>query len=261
MTAANAWLDPLRRALDGAGTEVPFFFRDDDVGWADERLWELLDQFAAFGTPIDLAVIPAEVTAPLVRQLQVRAEAGERLGFHQHGWSHRNHEPEGRKWEFGSSRTRAQQAADLRSGRLVMDEWFGPAAAPIFVPPWNRCTATTAELLVSMSYGALSRDRTATPVQVAGLRELPVSVDWHAKRHGVRVDARARGELLASALDAAPVGVMLHHEVLSPQDLHEVVELVGLLSVHPAAVVRPMGELIGWAPSPSRRHATVSSTA
>ena len=40
---------------------VPVFFRDDDAGWDDTRLFELLDRFAACSLPVDLAVIPMEL--------------------------------------------------------------------------------------------------------------------------------------------------------------------------------------------------------
>jgi len=61
----TAWLDPLRMQLDACACPVRFFFRDDDVGWDDERLWALLDRFARGATPVDLAVIPAMLTGSL----------------------------------------------------------------------------------------------------------------------------------------------------------------------------------------------------
>ena len=46
---ARDWLDPLRRALDASPAPATFFFRDDDVGWSDDRLFSLLDLFARKG--------------------------------------------------------------------------------------------------------------------------------------------------------------------------------------------------------------------
>ena len=37
------WLDPLRAALDDTPRPVDFFFRDDDAGWDDERLFAMLE--------------------------------------------------------------------------------------------------------------------------------------------------------------------------------------------------------------------------
>ena len=65
VTGMSDWLDPVRAALDAASDPVPFFFRDDDAGWENELLWELLDRFEARQVHIDLAVIPAELDAEL----------------------------------------------------------------------------------------------------------------------------------------------------------------------------------------------------
>ena len=54
-----SWLDPVRQALDEGPCTA--FFRDDDAGWGDERLWVLLDLFDRRSLPVDLAVIPAEL--------------------------------------------------------------------------------------------------------------------------------------------------------------------------------------------------------
>ncbi len=66
----NPWLNPLRRALDSATRSIDFFFRDDDVGWANDRLRLLLDSFDRFRVPLDLAVIPEALTIQLARELR-----------------------------------------------------------------------------------------------------------------------------------------------------------------------------------------------
>jgi hypothetical protein len=53
------WLDPVTAALDAAPAPVDVFFRDDDAGWATDRLLALLDRFAPHELPLDLAVIAA----------------------------------------------------------------------------------------------------------------------------------------------------------------------------------------------------------
>src|SRR3954467_1577014 len=83
-------------SLDRSEAPVDVFFRDDDAGWADERLLELIDRFAAHGLPLDLAVIPMELSAVLAERLAERP-----VGLHQHGYAHTNHQLEGRKCEFG----------------------------------------------------------------------------------------------------------------------------------------------------------------
>src|SRR5215216_1787878 len=101
---ATTWLRPVESALESVDV-AKFFFRDDDAGWGDERLLALLDVFEARGTWVDLAVIPRALDAGLAPELLAR----ERVGLHQHGLVHANHEPEGRrKCEFGPARSASQ---------------------------------------------------------------------------------------------------------------------------------------------------------
>ena len=242
------WLDPLRAHLDTRAGPVRFFFRDDDVGWADDRLWPLLERLGRVGSPVDLAVIPAVLNRPLVAHLRRRIErSAGRVGVHQHGWAHVNHEPEGRRCEFGASRSRADVTVDLQRGRAAMRMAFGAPAADVFVPPWNRCSGPTARALRDQGVRALSRDATAEPFDLAGLVEVPITVDWLAKgRDGRCATAEQRGErLAAAAAGTRPVGVMLHHAVLSDDDLDDVEELAMLLETHPRAVPCSMRELLG----------------
>src|SRR3954451_22796727 len=139
------WLDPVTAALDAAPAPVPVFFRDDDAGWADARLFDLLDRFAACSLPVDLAVIPMELDAALAEELAARP----RVGLHQHGLAHVNHEREGRKHEFGPSRDAAAQRADIAAGRARLTDLLGDRVDPIFTPPWNRCTAATGDCLAA----------------------------------------------------------------------------------------------------------------
>jgi hypothetical protein len=225
--------------------QVTFFFRD--VGWADDRLWALLDRFRLAAIPVDLAVIPALLTGPLISELRRRIEqSGGRIGVHQHGWAHVNHEPDGRRSEFGASRRAADVSADLRRGRATMQAAFGPGCADVFVPPWNRCSGDTARALRDDGVRALSRDATADPFDLAGLAEVPVTVDWLAKRRdGGPITAEQRGELLAKAsIEPRPVGVMLHHAVMTDDDLDDVEQLAGLLRTHPRVSPCSMLELL-----------------
>jgi hypothetical protein len=112
---------------------------------------------------------------------------------------------------------------------------FGDVPA-IFSPPWNRCAPWTGEVLRDLGFAVLSRDLSAGTAGVPGLAELPISVDWFAKRKKVPIDRTGRGELLAEmAGGSGPVGLMLHHQVMSAQDRTEVGELLALVDAHPQA--------------------------
>lgn len=231
----SAWLDGLRRALDAAASPVDFFFRDDDAGWCDERLFALLDLFERRRLPIDVAAIPSAMNAGLASELRARiAAAPERLAVHQHGFAHVNHEREGRKCEFGPSRTRELQRQEIETGRRILSEEHGLNVGDVFTPPWNRCTEATGEALLASGFRVLSRDATARPLGVAGLYELPVRVDWFAQRKGVRLRLEELGALTAEAASAhaSPVGVMFHHELMSDDELTRSDELLALLAAH-----------------------------
>jgi hypothetical protein len=231
----TAWLRPLRDVLDAAPEPVTLFFRDDDAGWRDDRLLELLDIFARREVPIDLAAIPLDMSPALAETLVARAGV-QPLGIHQHGYSHASHEVEGRRCEFGPSRPAAAQRADIADGRRRLSELLGPALLSIFTPPWNRCTAATGACLAELGIAVLSRDRTAEALELDGLRELPVQVDWFAKRKGVALDRAAVGEQLgARAGEPAPLGVMLHHAEMDTEDMTAMDELLELICAHERA--------------------------
>ncbi len=234
----SKWLNPVRRALDAASHPVVFFFRDDDTGWDDQRLFKLLDLFAHHDVPIDLAVIPQALTQGLARDLcgRIQAQPG-RLGINQHGFAHVNHEREGRKSEFGPSRPRALQRMDIESGRTRLAELLGSSVRPIFTPPWNRCTPTTGSCLVELGFHVLSRDYSAAQMWVPGLAELPVRIDWFARRRGVRLNLEAFGELIAQVVTASEpvVGVMFHHALMDTDELQGTGELLALLAAHQRA--------------------------
>jgi hypothetical protein len=230
------WLDPVQEALDAAPAPVDVFFRDDDAGWRDDRLLALLGVFDEHALPLDLAVIPDAVARDVAAEL--RGRAGTRLRLHQHGFAHRNHEPDGRKCEFGPSRPYADQRRDIEAGAERLATLLGDATEPIFTPPWNRCTEVTGRCLLELGFRTISRESRAAPLGLNGLRELPVRVDW------CRFTAPEAAERLAGALrDGGPVGVMFHHAVMDGADLAGAGELLALVAEHPRAVPRPMREL------------------
>jgi peptidoglycan/xylan/chitin deacetylase (PgdA/CDA1 family) len=226
----SAWLDPVRGALDETAAPVDVFFRDDDAGWRDDRLGALLDVFERRGVPVDVAAIPAAVGPRLARELLARGVA-----VHQHGWAHVDHEPTGRKCEFGPSRPRAEQLADIAAGAARLRDVAEPLLVPIFTPPWNRCTSATAECLAQLGLACLSREWRATPLE--GVPELPVDVDWLGRA--------LVGERLADALrEGGRAGVMLHHAAMDDVDLRRLDELVALLATHDAVRCVGMADLL-----------------
>jgi hypothetical protein len=231
------WHDPVAAALDAAPSPVSVFFRDDDAGWGTARLRRLVDRFERRGLPLDLAVIPAALRPGLAREL--RARAGDGLALHQHGLAHVNHEPEGRKHEFGPSRPREAQLRDIEEGRRLLQDQLGDVLDPIFTPPWNRCTADTGACLAELGFAVLSREARAEPLGVPGLAELPVRIDWSRLTPD---DLIAR--LVAAIESGEPVGVMLHHAEMDDADFERADALLALLAGHERVASRPMMALV-----------------
>ena len=246
LTSASSvnWLDPLKKALDAATSPINFFFRNDDVGWEDVRLFKLLELFNQHRVAIDLAVIPKSISELTAWRLsKIIARDPWAVAVHQHGYAHLNHEQAGRKCEFGEHRSRKSQLSDITAGKQRLSELFGPATESIFTPPWNRCSAITVECLREAGFNVLSRDLTATPF--ADLAELPISIDWFAKRKQVPLTPNQIGELLgAAASGPAPVGVMLHHAITNEEERERLGELLALLSSHSQARCVLMRELV-----------------
>lgn len=229
------WLTPVREALDRRTEPLAVFLRDDDVGWGDEHLERLLDVVGARGVPLDLAIIPAELTDARAVWLQRRrATFPARLGFHQHGWSHTNHEPSGvRKSEFGRSRAVSALELDIQRGRERLLDRLPGAVDAVFTPPWNRCAPALGPLLVDAGIAVLSCDQSAPNLGLPTLRECPTTVDWFAKRHGVRLSRVALAQRLADAVaSAGTLGLLLHHAVTETTELDAIAALLDLLRGH-----------------------------
>lgn len=220
-TRPTLW--PLTRAaLAARRAPLALLIRDDDAGWDDARLLALLDVVHGCGAAIDLAVIPTALGDELAARLRARHDAEPALlGLHQHGYSHTNHEPQGRKCEFGSSRAAADCLCDLADGQARLRAAFGRRLDAIFTPPWNRCGAQLPPMLSALGYAALSRDAgAASSSPQPHLPELAVHVDWSRVVREVDAVAGDRGAALDAALAAAlggagaHCGVMLHHAAM-----------------------------------------------
>jgi len=247
MPGMTAWLDPLCLALDASDIPIEFFFRDDDVGWANDELRALLACFRRHSVPLDLAAIPTALTAEFADEIRAaHDEAPALVGIHQHGFSHTNHELLGRKCEFGISRTEEEQYWDIQLGKMKLDAMFGFAFDPIFTPPWNRCTETTGECLSELGFGVLSRDATAPSLRVSGLKELPIAIDWFAKKNGERFPFQSLGTLIADRVKQKQhVGIMLHHELMNADERELLDDLLVLLSTHRHAQCKLMAQIAG----------------
>jgi len=231
------WLNAVSDVLDRAVKPVRFFFRDDDAGWSNDKLYLLLDEFAQAGMPIDVAVIPAALDLDLADELLSRRQQGKHLiGLHQHGYSHANHELIERKCEFGSSRTKNQQKEDIVKGQKHLRGLLGNALDPIFTPPWNRCTQETLECLEEIDFRLLSRDVTAVEFGSTMLRQIPVNIDWSEMLKISPKPLPELGHAIANNFKKNKLtGIMLHHADMDDETLKSLAELLAVLADHPYA--------------------------
>ena len=210
----------LHRCLEEAaaarqgGRRVIVFFRADDIGVPGENFARLVSLFGSQRIPLTLSVVPAWLTGPRWQQLQRLCGKDRRLWcWTQHGWRHFNHEPRGKKLEFGPSRKASQKREDLWLGFQRLSKLLGDLFVPAFTPPWNRCDQETLTALQGLGYRALSRSLGEQPPAPSSLSEYPVSVDLHTRREqnadtGWQNLLRELRENLANGF----CGVMLHHQ-------------------------------------------------
>lgn len=228
------WLNAITEVLNQAKSPVRLFFRDDDAGWENDKLLNLLDRFAQAALPIDLAVIPEGLDNVLAYELLSRWRQNNRiLGLHQHGFSHANHEVNGRKCEFGGSRTKAQQKDDIAKGQVKLQSHFGLVLDPFFTPPWNRCTQVTVDCLEELDFKVLSRNVSATKLESTNLQHIPVHVDWSKIIKQADNPLQALGETIAQHLATNTLtGIMLHHADMGTEQLEPLSEMLTMLSSH-----------------------------
>lgn len=216
------WLTELKRFLGAQETEgrkLHIFLRDDDVDEDEDSLKHLLDLALARSVPMNLEIIPGRLTPACTAILKNVLRADRALfSLDQHGWMHRNHEVEGRKCEFGPSRSFTQQLNDIAQGKAILEATFEDVCFPAFTPPWNRCTKDTYQALDELGFQVLSKDRGKDCITEYRFSEISTTLDLYTWKKGARM--KAPHEIvreLITQLDRLPaVGLLLHHKVMDP---------------------------------------------
>ena len=231
----------LEDVLANRKTPLKVFFRDDDGGWADARLQKLAHAFIQQQLPLDVAVIPGALSAQSIELLTALLKADAEVAIHQHGYNHTNHQLSGRSCEFGTDRTREQQHLDISRGQQKLTDLFGAQIAPVFTPPWNRCTSDTAHALKSLGFRYLSRIIGSEPIDDA-ITELPVAVDWLKKRKGERLNTAALVQYISGLFSTEndTIGVMLHHEHMDKENRELFFQFIGTLRKSQRVSFHPM---------------------
>ena len=245
-------LDGLVDELDRwgeAGRVARFWWRDDDAVAATPQLDALLRMVG--DVPVGLAVIPALVESNLADALPGRPY----VAVLQHGWSHTNHQPAGKKSEFPPSRNAAEAAAELRAGADRLRALFGPRFVPILAPPWNRFAPEFVPLLSAAGFLALSTmARPQTVRDEGGIARIDAHLDpvaWTADRGFIGTEpaldlllGHLRAQRLRRAELATAIGILTHHLVMDDATAAFLEQMIATLNAHSAARWAAAGELV-----------------
>ncbi len=232
------WRRRLEACVDDAASSMSVttqvYFRADDVAAPGRRLGSLMDLFIRHHTPLAMAVVPAWLTRPRWKAIAAIGRPSRHLWcWHQHGWRHHNHEPQGKKQEFGPSRLFADLAQDLDRGRQRLQSIMGRHFFPVFTPPWNRCSDPTLDYLQRNGYRAVSRSRHSHPSAPPGFPDLAMGVDLHTRRDPTPLSGWQH--LLADLfenLTQPRCGIMIHHGRMNPAAFECLDHLLTLIHRH-----------------------------
>lgn len=196
------------------------FFRADDIGVPSRLFTNMVRLFTRYSTPLCLAVVPAWLTDLRWQRLRQVAADPDLFCWHQHGWSHTNHESSGKKQEFGPSRTPRQLQHDLVRGRQRLTSILGDVFFPFFTPPWNRCSGSTLELLENLRFVGVSRSSGAEPQSQPALPDIQINIDLHTRKEtNFQLSLEQLLKELHNALALGTAGIMLHHQRMNTNSL------------------------------------------
>lgn len=220
--------DSLLKALHRVESSqpIPIFYRADDIGVMSRNFLRLLHLFQEYRVALSLAVVPAWITRARWSAVAEQIETGSSLWcWHQHGWTHANHEESGKKCEFGSARPADAIKNDLIRGRDRLEAIIGSSFSPIFTPPWNRCSDTTIDILQELGFLAISRSRGEQKHPVR-LTDYFVNVDLHTRKETDAASAldNVCGEL-RQGVSERRIGIMIHHQLMD-QNSFKLLELL-----------------------------------
>ena len=233
---------PLDRELtrwQAAGLTLPLWWRDDDAVAPSPALDRLSTLSAQSGLPVHLAVIPAGATDDLARWRPPHVIPVV------HGWAHANHAPQGeKKAEFGLHRPIRERLDDARQALTHLQDLFGPALRPLFVPPWNRIGSDMLPGLAEIGFDTLSTfTPRKAPRAAPGLAQINTHldpIDWKGSRSLAPPD-RLIAQIAAQLTDRRegradndePYGILTHHLVHDDQIWQFTEEVISRLMCGP----------------------------
>lgn len=207
------------------------FWRVDDVEALTPRLLRLLRLFGKYGYPACLQIVPGQLDPDLPRSLQdLRRSLGTRVLVSQHGYTHANHGEAPHEYEFGPTRSRSVQSADILAGRQILANAFGQDFFPAFTPPNNSFDQNTLMVLDQLGYRVLSQEGRRY-LGAYSFADFSVNIDaLHDYTTLEPTPLKALCHRVESlAFPDSVIGIMVHHELMNNQAFHILEELMSWL--------------------------------
>lgn len=195
------------------------FFRADDIGVASKNYSHMMALFLKYRTPLCLAVVPAWMTEKRWEAMDGFIKKGEDLFcWHMHGYRHMNHETQGKKQEFGPTRSSRELFNDLSKGQVRLQAIMGENLTPVFTPPWNRCSLDTMKILQNLGFKGVSRSYGAKPLPPEGFMDFQIHADLHTlkEKYAEKGWEKLMGQL-AAGIKSRTCGIMIHHMRMNHQ--------------------------------------------
>lgn len=241
------WLERLERVFIARRTrKAKIFFRADDIGVPSVAFNALCRIFKYFEVPLALSVVPSWVNTNRANHLFQIASPSEPLwSWHQHGWRHTNWEKDGKKAEFGPSRTENQKWQDLWKGVNKMKEILGNAFVPVFTPPWNRITPDVPALLYKLGFKAISIDQKLITKQ-HNLKVFRIYLDLHTRK--ISRPTSAFDTLIEDCnrlfTVREPAGIMIHHNRMNINAFLFIANLIELAKKSPYVTITSFRDML-----------------
>lgn len=244
--AAKRIAKAIDRACQQRSEPAQVFFRADDIGIPSRQFQLLINSFIKHRLPLCLAAVPAWITDKRFTEMkQLTGGSGKQWCWHQHGRLHRNFEQNGKKQEFGPSRTREEIKDSLQKGKRRLESIMTEEFQPYFTPPWNRCSMATLQSLVELNFSAVSRSLRAKPMTIAELPDLQVGVDLHTRKeispHQGFVNLLTE---LEKTIESGQCGIMIHHQRMNSNAFELLDILLGIIKSSPRLIPVLFGDLI-----------------
>lgn len=207
------------------------FFRADDIGIPSLRFQQLIECFQQHKLPLCLATVPSWLTKARLQELRRLTGAdSSQWCWHQHGRVHRNFEKDGKKQEFGPTRSKSDIYTSIAKGRERLEQLLETDFHPVFTPPWNRCSSDTLQALADLHFKAVSRSKGAHPETLHSLPDYQVNVDLHTRKE---IAPQLALEIFLTELEQGIglglCGIMIHHQRMNRSALELLDILLGLI--------------------------------